>query len=87
MTHFAELLTLEQVERIHEASLEILKNVGMLVRNQEARKRFVKHGCYEDTETHIIKFPRKVIEHFRQSIPATYTFPWARSTIRPHDPR
>jgi trimethylamine--corrinoid protein Co-methyltransferase len=74
VTHFAELLTSDQVESIHEASLEILKNVGMLVHNQEARKRFVKHGCHEDTETHIIKFPSKVIEHFRQTIPPTYTF-------------
>jgi len=74
VTHFAELLTLEQVESIHEASLEILKNVGVLVRNLEARQRFVKHGCIEDTETQIIKFPSKVIEHFRQSIPPTFTF-------------
>ncbi len=74
MTHFAELLTSEQVKSIHEASLEILKNVGMLVHNRGARKRFVKHGCYEDTETNIIKFPSNVVEHFRQSIPSTFTF-------------
>ena len=70
----AELLTEKQVESIHEASLEILKNVGILVRNQEARQRFVKHGCHEDAGTEIIKFPRKVVEDFLQSVPPTFTF-------------
>ena len=42
---FARLLTREQVEQIHEASLEIFENVGVLVRNKEARELHVKHGC------------------------------------------
>jgi len=71
---FVELLTHEQVERVHEASLEILENVGVFVRNEEARERFVKHGCLVDVETQIIKFPRAVVEHFRQAIPPTFTF-------------
>jgi trimethylamine--corrinoid protein Co-methyltransferase len=71
---FAQLLTNEQVEGVHEASLEILEKVGVLVRNQEARKLYVKHGCVEDLETRIIKFPRTVVEHFRQAIPPTITF-------------
>ena len=74
MTRFAELLTSEQVERIHEASLEILKNVGLLVRNEEARGRFAKHGCHVDAETQIVKFPRSVVEEFRQACPSTFTF-------------
>jgi trimethylamine--corrinoid protein Co-methyltransferase len=71
---FAQLLTIGQVEQVHEASLEILEYVGMLVRNQEARELYVEHGCVEDLETQIIKFPRAVIEHFRQAIPPTFTF-------------
>ena len=71
---FAELLTPRQVEQVHEASLEILKNVGMLVRNAEARSIFAKHGCLVDTETQIVKFPRAIVEHFRQAIPPTFTF-------------
>ena len=71
---FAELLTDEQVVRVHEASLEILENVGMLVRNEEARARFAKHGCLVDTQTQIVKFPRAIVEHYRQAIPPTFTF-------------
>ena len=69
-----KLLTIEQVEQVHEASLEILENVGILVRNREARDIFVEHGCHEESEAQIIKFPRSVVEHYRQLIPPTFTF-------------
>ncbi|MBE9471640.1 MAG: trimethylamine methyltransferase family protein [Chloroflexi bacterium] len=74
MTRFAELLTSEQVERIHEASLEILETVGLLVRNEEARSRFAEHGCRVDAENQVVKFPRAVVEHFRAASPPTFTF-------------
>jgi trimethylamine--corrinoid protein Co-methyltransferase len=74
MTRFAELLTAQQVERVHEASLEILEKVGLLVRNQEARQRFAQHGCLVDSETHVVKLPRAVVERFRQACPASFTF-------------
>ena len=51
MTRFAELLTSEQVECVHEASLEILENVGLLVHNEKARTRFGQHDCHVDSET------------------------------------
>lgn len=74
MITFATLLTPEQVKRIHEASLEILENVGVLVRNEKARAHFVKHGCRLDAETEIVKFPRAIVEHYRAAFPATFTF-------------
>ena len=74
ITQYATLLTPEQVERVHEASLEILENVGLLVRNERARERFAKHGCRVDAETEIVKFPRQVVEHFRDAYPAKFTF-------------
>ncbi len=71
---FATLLTQEQVERIHEASLEILENVGLLVRNEKARGIFDKHGCKVDSETQIVKFPRAVVEKYRKMLPPKFTF-------------
>ncbi len=71
---FAELLTSEQVERVHEASLEILEDVGLLVRNEEARARFAQHGCRVDGETHEVKLPRAVVEQWRAACPPTFTF-------------
>ncbi len=71
---FASLLTPEQVERVHQASLEILENVGLLVRHEKARAIFSRHGCQADAETQIVKFPRAVVERFRTLMPASFTF-------------
>jgi trimethylamine--corrinoid protein Co-methyltransferase len=71
---FATLLTEEQVKRTHEASLEILESVGLLVRNEKARAIFSKHGGKVEAETNIVKFPRAVVEKYRSMLPATFTF-------------
>jgi trimethylamine--corrinoid protein Co-methyltransferase len=71
---FAQLLAAEQVERVHEASLEILEDVGMLVRHEGARECFARHGCRVDGHTGIVKFPRAVVQEFRGACPPTFTF-------------
>ena len=70
----ATLLTTGQVERVHEASLEILAEAGVLVRNDAARERFARHGCPVDSETGIVRLPPGVVEHFRAMVPPTITF-------------
>ncbi len=69
---FAELLTQQQVERIHEASLEILQEVGLKVRYEPAREVFAKHGCSVDGER--VKLPREVVEKYRKLAPPSFTF-------------
>jgi len=69
---FAELLTQEQVERVHEASLEILEEVGLKVRYEPAREVFAKHGCSVDGER--VKLPRAVVEQYRKMAPPKFTF-------------
>jgi trimethylamine--corrinoid protein Co-methyltransferase len=71
---YASLLTDEHVERIHSASLEILANVGVLVRNENARHIFALHGCQVESDTHIVKFPSSVVEKYRQFLPYEFTF-------------
>ena len=71
---YATLLTQEQVERAHSASLEILENVGLLVRNGEARNIFARHGCLVDDESRTVKFPGAVVEEFRCMLPSEFTF-------------
>lgn len=71
---FAALLTQEQVERVHEASLEILEKVGVLVRNKRAHEIFSRHGCQLEADTEIVKLPRQVVERFQSIFPAKFTF-------------
>ncbi len=71
---YATLLTSEQVLRIHEASLEVLENVGLLVRSEKARDCFHRHGCKVNSETLIVRFPQAVVEGIRKAFPPTFTF-------------
>jgi trimethylamine---corrinoid protein Co-methyltransferase len=74
MFKYAEVITTEQIERIHQASLEILENVGLLVRNEKARQVFKDNGCIVETGTELVKFPSRVVEEFRAAFPPTFTF-------------
>ncbi len=70
----AYFLKQSEVKRVHEASLELLENVGLLVRNEKARKIYAKHGCVVDHQTTLVKFPETVVEKCIQSFVPTYTF-------------
>jgi len=71
---YTKLLTSEQVERVHEASLEILENVGILVRSDKAREIYAKHGCRVNSETTNVKIPRNIVEEYRKAFVPTFTF-------------
>ena len=64
----AAFLTEGEVRRVHEASLEILEDVGMLVRNARAREIFAKHGCKVEAGGENVRFPRAVVEQHRAGI-------------------
>ncbi|MGB9792480.1 MAG: trimethylamine methyltransferase family protein [Thermacetogeniaceae bacterium] len=70
---FHSFLTREEVERVHEASLEVLESVGILVRNEKARGIFKKAGCSVDADG-VVKIPRRVVEECRKCFVPKYTF-------------
>jgi trimethylamine--corrinoid protein Co-methyltransferase len=71
---FAKILSEEEVSRIHEASIEILEVVGILVRNEGARKIFATHGCNVDSEHSLVRLPREVVEKYRRLFIPEFTF-------------
>lgn len=74
MHSYAELLSQEQVEKIHDASLEILASVGLLVRNQKARGIFKKHGAQVNEDSQVVKISRVTVEQYISYFPTTFTF-------------
>lgn len=74
MQEFASLLSQEQVETIHAASLEILAEVGLLVRNQKAREIFSENGAEVNSVSQNVRIPSSVVEEFRAGFPASFTF-------------
>ena len=71
---YAQYFTGRELQRIHDASVELLENTGLLVHNENARRIYKKHGCLVDEQTGVVKFPAKVVESCRQSFVPTYTF-------------
>ena len=77
---FFSYLDDSQVRTVHEKSLEILEEVGLIVRNEKARNRFADHGASVDHETELVKIPSAIVEKYRVQIPPTIT-------LRARDPQ
>ncbi|MDR3205436.1 MAG: trimethylamine methyltransferase family protein, partial [Deltaproteobacteria bacterium] len=70
--NFFNFFSQEEKQLIHRASLTILEETGMTVKNPEAVEIFKKHGCLVDGNR--VKFPSKIVEEKMTSVPPTYTF-------------
>ncbi len=71
---FTEFLNRTEIEEVHTASLEILETVGVQVHSRQARDIYARHGCEVMTETGVVKFPRKVVETYRQAFVPEFGF-------------
>lgn len=79
MQHFS-FLEDHEVKRIHDASLEILAQTGLLVRNKKARDRFAEHGANVDEPSERVRIPPEVVERYLALVPPTIT-------LRGRDPK
>jgi len=66
------VMTDDEVHEIHLGTLEVLKDVGVFVENEEALERFDCGGCEVDPKSKVVKFPHWVIEEAIESAPRTY---------------
>ncbi|MEG2147802.1 MAG: trimethylamine methyltransferase family protein [Clostridiales bacterium] len=72
-TQNVKFFTEEQRQQIHEASMQVLEETGLLVHNEKARDIFKAHGCDVDAEGHV-KIPHTVIEKYIKYFVSDYTF-------------
>lgn len=77
---FFSFLQDHEIDRIHEGSLEILNDVGLLVRNKKARDRFADHGAIVDEASEMVRIPPQVVERYLAQVPPTIT-------LRGRDPK
>jgi len=66
------VMTDDEVHEIHLGTLEVLKDVGVFVENEEALERFDAGGCEVDPKTKVVRFPHWVVEDAIESAPGTY---------------
>ena len=53
-----DVLTGEQIEQIHSASLRVLKKTGVRFDSKRALQLFEKNGCVVDHDTNRVRFRR-----------------------------
>ncbi len=71
--NFFSYLKDDEIDYVHQASLEILEETGLLVRNEKARKRFAEHGAKVNFDSHVVRIPADIVEKYRAMIPPTIT--------------
>jgi trimethylamine--corrinoid protein Co-methyltransferase len=69
-----EVLTPQEVERIHDASMEVLDVVGVKVDYKTARDIFRQAGAEVDDETQSVRLPEKLVRWAVKQAPQQFTF-------------
>jgi len=67
-----EILTPEEVQRIHLATLDIIENVGVRFPSQRALEIWAAHGAQVDRDTCIVKAPGHLVEGALKKAPPAY---------------
>jgi trimethylamine--corrinoid protein Co-methyltransferase len=67
-----EILTEDQVEGIHKATLEVLRETGLRLEDGWTRDFLKKHGCTVDENNMRVRFPEDLVEECLRQVPTTY---------------
>jgi trimethylamine--corrinoid protein Co-methyltransferase len=65
-----KLLSSEDIEKIHGASLKVLDKTGVMVKNEGARSLLEKAGCKIDDQR--VRFPGSLVEEALESVPPSF---------------
>ncbi|MFC2025597.1 trimethylamine methyltransferase family protein [Chloroflexota bacterium] len=68
-----DILTQDDVQRIHEATLQIIEKTGVRFPSKRALAIWEKHGAQVDHDTMVVKAPRELIEDAIKLCPPDYT--------------
>lgn len=66
-----QVISQEELEKIHENSLRIMEEVGIIITYEHARQTLEKHGCRLDGKK--VHFPRALVEEAIRLSPSSYT--------------
>ena len=67
-----KLLSEEQINQIHSASLEILADIGVQISHEEALKLLERNNCIIE-ENNMVRIPKWVVEECLKSVPSLIT--------------
>ncbi|HVO00903.1 MAG TPA: trimethylamine methyltransferase family protein, partial [Candidatus Cybelea sp.] len=67
-----EILSQDQLMAIHEASLDLLENIGIEFMGATARQKFREAGATVDDATGLVKIPREVVAAALKTAPSIF---------------
>ena len=67
------ILSPAEIARVHETTLEILSEVGVVFYSKRALDVLAEHGATVDYETTVAKLPPELVERAMSTIPRTIT--------------
>jgi trimethylamine--corrinoid protein Co-methyltransferase len=67
-----EVLSADQVDAIHEASLRLIETIGIEFMAASARDLFRKAGAEVDDSTGLVRIPREIVESGIKSAPSSF---------------
>jgi trimethylamine--corrinoid protein Co-methyltransferase len=67
------ILTQDEIQVIHTATLDIMDSVGVKFPSRKALNILKTHGCRVDDHSMIVQFPGAVVEQYLSKAPAAYT--------------
>lgn len=65
-----EVLSRDEISKIHESSLEVLWKVGVAVRTDRVLKMLEEAGCTADYEKSLVRIPRQLMENVLKWAPS-----------------
>jgi trimethylamine--corrinoid protein Co-methyltransferase len=66
------ILSSEDIRRIHSATLDIIESVGVKFPSEKAMNIWEEHGASADRSTSVVKVPGHIIERALEKAPPTY---------------
>ncbi|MEM2915707.1 MAG: trimethylamine methyltransferase family protein [Candidatus Bathyarchaeia archaeon] len=68
-----EILTKEDLEKIHQTSIRILNGIGVKMDDSHIVRLFKEHGCEVDEKNRIVKINEELIKEHLKKIPKVFT--------------
>ncbi len=69
----SKVLSMDQVEELHRATVEVLENIGIKNLHDDAREIMKGNGCEVDNDKKIVKIPGPVLMKFLKMAPTNIT--------------
>ena len=71
-TRRVQFLDDAQLDRLQDATLKVLEEVGVKFPNEQSLEILASNGCSVDKATQIVKFPRDVVRRAMATVPRTF---------------